>query len=57
MSAALKLALGAHEAAGEAMGARDEAIRQVHRDGASIRAIAEALGLSSARIHQILHSR
>lgn len=37
--------------------ARDDAIRAAHADGHSIRAIAEAAGLSSARVHQIIHGR
>jgi hypothetical protein len=36
---------------------RDEAIRQAHVAGATIRAIAVEAGLSSARVHQILHGR
>jgi hypothetical protein len=37
--------------------ARDEAIRQAHLAGFSIRAIAVAAELSSARVHQIIHNR
>lgn len=37
--------------------ARDEAIRQASKEGATVRAIAKAAGLSPTRIHQILHGR
>jgi len=36
---------------------RDSEIRAAHASGESIRAIAAAVGLSSARVHQILHGR
>ncbi len=37
---------------------RDDLIREAHAvDGMSIRAIAKAAGLSSARVHQIIHGR
>jgi hypothetical protein len=36
---------------------RDDLIRQAHADGSTIRTIAEATGLSPARVHQILHHR
>lgn len=36
---------------------RDQAIRDAHTAGHSIRAIAVATSLSPARIHQILHGR
>lgn len=36
---------------------RDQAIRDAHTAGHSIRAIAAATSLSPARIHQILHGR
>lgn len=41
----------------QAFRARDDAIRQAHEAGNSIRAIAAVTNLSSARIHQILHGR
>ncbi len=37
--------------------ARDQAIRKAHADGATIRAIAAVVDLSSARVHQILHGK
>ncbi len=37
--------------------ARDDAIRAACADGATIRAVAVAAGLSPARVHQILHGR
>lgn len=43
--------------AAQASQARDEAIRQAHADGATLRAIAQAAGLSFARIHQIVNHR
>jgi hypothetical protein len=36
---------------------RDQAIREAHGNGASIRAIAAEAGLSHQRVHQILHGR
>lgn len=36
---------------------RDTTIRAAHANGATIRAIATAAGLSPARVHQILHGR
>jgi hypothetical protein len=36
---------------------RDDAIRKAHTQGATVRAIAAACGLSSARVHQIIHHR
>ena len=36
---------------------RDFLIRQAHTDGSSIRAIAAAVGISAARVHQIIHGR
>jgi hypothetical protein len=36
---------------------RDKAIRDAHADGYSVRAIAEASGLSFQRVHQIVQSR
>jgi DNA-directed RNA polymerase specialized sigma24 family protein len=36
---------------------RDDAIRAAHANGYSIRAIAAAAGLSSTRVHQIIHGR
>ena len=36
---------------------RDDTIRAAHAQGVTIRAIAEAAGLSSARVHQIIHHR
>lgn len=35
--------------------ARDDAIRKYHADGVSLRIIAEAVGLSFQRVHQIVH--
>lgn len=43
--------------AASASKARDDAIRAAHDNGETIRAIAKAAGLSSARVHQILHGR
>ncbi len=36
---------------------RDDTIRAAHEAGATIRAIAAAAGLSTARVHQIIHHR
>lgn len=41
----------------QAQAARNEAIREAHAAGISIRVIADEAGLSSARVHQILHGR
>lgn len=46
----------AHTAA-QARQARDDAIRAAHANGATLRAIAEATGLSFARIHQIVRGK
>lgn len=43
--------------AAEAAKARDDTIRAAHTAGHSIRTIAAAAGLSSARVHQIIHRR
>jgi hypothetical protein len=43
--------------AAQASQARDDAIRKAHADGATLRAIAVAAGLSFARIHQIVNHR
>jgi hypothetical protein len=43
--------------AASASQARDDAIRKAHADGATLRAIAAAAGLSFARIHQIVNGR
>jgi hypothetical protein len=44
------------KAAEAALKARDEAIRQAHKNGASLRQIAKATGLSHQRIHQIVQA-
>lgn len=44
--AATKAALAAQQ--------RDDAIRQAVKDGATLRAVAQAAGVSYARIHQIV---
>ena len=36
---------------------RDDEIRAAAADGLTVREIAQTLGLSSARVHQILHGR
>lgn len=36
---------------------RDNAIREAHAAGATVRAIAAEAGLSFQRVHQILHGR
>jgi hypothetical protein len=41
----------------EASLSRDETIRKYHADGVTIRAIAGCVGLSPARVHQIIHGR
>lgn len=41
--------------AADAMARRDDAIRRACADGSSIRQVAGATGLSTARVHQILH--
>jgi hypothetical protein len=46
----------AHKAA-SALEARDDAIRAAVADGRTLRAVAEAAGLSFARIHQIVNHR
>lgn len=43
--------------AASASQARDDAIRAAHENGATIRAIAAAAGISFQRVHQILHGR
>jgi 2-keto-3-deoxy-L-rhamnonate aldolase RhmA len=43
--------------AASALKARDAAIRQAVAGGATLRAVAEAAGLSFARIHQIVNHR
>lgn len=47
----------AADKAASALQARNAAILEAHAEGASIRSIAKAAGLSSARVHQILHGR
>lgn len=47
----------AAEKAAAAAKARDDEIRIAHEHGVTIRAIAEAAGLSASRVHQILHRR
>lgn len=51
-----KVALAAAKAA-SASRERDEAIREAHRAGMSLRAIAAEAGLSFQRVHQIIHGR
>ena len=53
---ALKQVTAATKAADAAMLERDKVIRRAHRQGESIRTIAAAAGLSSARVHQIVNS-
>lgn len=53
----LQVAARAAGTAASASRRRDDAIRAAHADGNSIRVIAAATGLSSARVHQILHGR
>lgn len=43
--------------AAQASQQRDDAIRAAHVAGETIRVIAAEAGLSSARVHQILHRR
>lgn len=57
MSAELTAVVEAAAQAASASRARDEAIRAAHANGATIRGIATAAGLSPARIHQIIHAR
>jgi hypothetical protein len=47
----------AADKAASALQARNDAILRAHDAGHSIRVIAAAAGLSSARVHQILHGR
>ena len=54
---ALRRVTRAADKAALALKDRDEAIRQAHADGSTIRAIAVAASLSSARVHQILHGK
>ena len=54
---ALLLVATATGEAAESSQRRNEAIRAASSAGATIRAIAKASGLSSARVHQILHGR
>ena len=56
MTPALTAAARAADKAASALKARDEAIRKAHADGATLRAIAEIVGLTHARIHQIVHA-
>ncbi len=54
----LEAAAEAASWAAEASADRDEKIRWTYaQGGVSIRTIAEAVGLSSARVHQIIHRR
>lgn len=55
MTARLTAVTRAAAKAASASIARDDTIRQAHTDGATIRAIAAAAGLSAARVHQIIH--
>ena len=57
MPAELKSVRRAADKAVSAMQARDDAIRRAHAQGATLRAIAEAAGLSFSRIHQIVNGR
>ena len=54
MSAPLRRAARAAEKAARASEERDEAIRAAHAGGETLRAIAEATGLSHQRVHQIV---
>lgn len=54
MAASLTQVTRAARKAALASQARDDAIRKAKSDGATLRAIAEAAGLSFARIHQIV---
>lgn len=54
MAANLNAVRRAAAKAASASQARDDAIRKAHAEGATLRAIAEAAGLSYARIHQIV---
>lgn len=47
----------AADKAAQALVDRDDAIRRAHAQGATLRAIAEAAGLSFARIHQIVRGQ
>ncbi len=53
----LSAARRATAASTAAVAYRDDMIRLAHDKGEPIRTIAKATGLSSARIHQILHRR
>lgn len=55
-SQAAKVRRAAAKAA-SASAARDQAIREAHAAGLSIRTIAAEAGLSFQRIHQILHGK
>jgi hypothetical protein len=47
----------AADKAASARGTFEQAIRDAHQAGVTIRDIARAAGLSSARIHQLLHGK
>lgn len=57
MPANLNAVRRAASRAAQALEARDEAIRKAHTDGATLRAIAEAVGLSFSRVHQIVRGK
>lgn len=57
MPSTLTAVTRAADKAASALKARDEAIRKAVADGATLRAVATAAGLSFARIHQIAKHR
>jgi 2-keto-3-deoxy-L-rhamnonate aldolase RhmA len=57
MARELQAVTRAADKAASALKARDEAIRKAVADGHTLRAVAEAAGLSFARIHQIVNHR
>ncbi len=57
MTAALIAVTRAADKAASSSKARDDAIRNAVANGATLRAVAEAAGLSFARIHQIVNHR
>lgn len=57
MAASLTAVTRAAAKAASALKTRDDTIRRAHAEGATLRAIAAAAGLSHGRIHQIVHGK
>ena len=57
VSARLPRVTRAADKAALALQARNDAIREASENGATIRDIAKAAGISASRVHQIIHGR